>query len=94
HGRRADTRTAQLSPWVVAGVSTSKLLTGHRLAPVHLTPIPGTTSHQGALSRQHKKHVHKAFDKKVKRALNGQPTEGGDWSGVHAIIESIVYAFD
>ncbi|MFF5553997.1 HEPN/Toprim-associated domain-containing protein [Streptomyces olivaceoviridis] len=64
------------------------------LAPVHLAPIPGTKSHQGALSQHHKRRVQKAFDKKVKRALNGQPSDGADWSGVHAIIESIVHAFD
>ncbi|MFI0813779.1 HEPN/Toprim-associated domain-containing protein [Streptomyces echinatus] len=64
------------------------------LAPVHLTPIPEAKSHQGALSPHHKRRVQKAFDKKVKRALNGQPSDGADWSGVHAVIESIVHAFD
>ncbi|SEB29869.1 hypothetical protein SAMN04490357_0034 [Streptomyces misionensis] len=64
------------------------------LAPVHLTAIHETKSHQGALSQHHKRRVQKAFDKKVKRARKGHPVDGSDWSGVHAIIESIVHAFD
>ncbi|WP_055532271.1 HEPN/Toprim-associated domain-containing protein [Streptomyces graminilatus] len=64
------------------------------LAPVHLKAfIPAVQRHQGGLSEAHKVLVLKAFEKKVKAARSGQ-RDTGDWSGVHAIIEEIVHAFD
>ncbi|MGW9031613.1 hypothetical protein ACWGQ5_47915 [Streptomyces sp. NPDC055722] len=42
----------------------------------------------------HERLVQKAFRKKVNAALQGQQSGDADWSGVHAIIESIVHAFD
>ncbi|MGW7260703.1 hypothetical protein [Streptomyces sp. NPDC054834] len=55
--------------------------------------IPAVQRHQGALSPSHKVLVLKAFEKKVKAARSGQ-RDTGDWSGVHAIFEKIVHAFD
>ncbi|MET7297086.1 HEPN/Toprim-associated domain-containing protein [Streptomyces griseoloalbus] len=64
------------------------------LAPVHIGRfIPAVQRHQGSLSPAHKVLVLKAFDKKVKAARSGQHSSG-DWSGVHAIFEMIVHAFD
>ncbi|MFE3166646.1 hypothetical protein [Streptomyces sp. NPDC059224] len=64
------------------------------LAPVHLrTFIPAVQRHQGALSAAHEDLVLKAFEEKAKAARSGQRAIG-DWSGMHAIIEDIVHAFD
>ncbi|WP_316762441.1 HEPN/Toprim-associated domain-containing protein [Streptomyces herbicida] len=64
------------------------------LAPVHMGRfIPAVQRHQGALSPAHKVLVLKAFKKKVEAARAGQHSTG-DWSGVHAIFEKIVHAFD
>ncbi|GAB2331276.1 HEPN/Toprim-associated domain-containing protein [Streptomyces variabilis] len=65
------------------------------LAPIHLgTFIPAVQRHQGALSKAHKGLVHKAFEEKIRTARRGRHSATFDWSGVHAIIESIVHAFD
>lgn len=65
------------------------------LAPVHLGNfIPAVQRQQGALSKSHKRLVQEAFEKKIKTAQRQQCSDTGDWSGVHAIIESIVHAFD
>ncbi|MEU0965681.1 HEPN/Toprim-associated domain-containing protein [Streptomyces sp. NPDC005917] len=65
------------------------------LAPVHLGNfIPAVRRRQGALSKPHKGLVRKAFEEKIKTARREQHSGTGDWSGVHAIIESIVHAFD
>ncbi|TJZ96486.1 HEPN/Toprim-associated domain-containing protein [Actinacidiphila oryziradicis] len=65
------------------------------LAPVHLgTFIPAVRRRQGALSKRHKGLIQKAFEEKIKTARLGQRGGTGDWSGVHAIIEGIVHAFD
>ncbi|MEU6349936.1 HEPN/Toprim-associated domain-containing protein [Streptomyces sp. NPDC047072] len=64
------------------------------LAPVHMGDFIGAVQRrQGALSPSHKVLVLKAFEKKVKAARSGQ-RDTGDWSGVHAIFEKIVHAFD
>ncbi|CAL9296682.1 HEPN/Toprim-associated domain-containing protein [Streptomyces sp. SudanB52_2052] len=65
------------------------------LAPVHLSNYePKVQRHHGALSKQHKRLVQKAFRKKIKAAQQGEQSSNLDWSGVHAIVESIVHAFD
>ncbi|MFF9016115.1 HEPN/Toprim-associated domain-containing protein [Streptomyces sp. NPDC014870] len=65
------------------------------LAPVQLgTFIPAVQRHQGALSKAHKGLVHKAFEEKIRTARRERHSATADWSGVHAIIESIVHAFD
>ncbi|MBL1110578.1 hypothetical protein JK361_39575 [Streptomyces sp. 5-8] len=65
------------------------------LAPIHLgTFIPAVQRHQGALSKTHKGLVHKAFEEKLRTARRERHSTTADWSGVHAIIESIVHAFD
>ncbi|HCA84144.1 MAG TPA: hypothetical protein DEQ61_00710 [Streptomyces sp.] len=65
------------------------------LAPIHLgTFIPAVQRHQGALSKTHKGLVHKAFEEKIRAARRERHSATVDWSGVHAIIESIVHAFD
>ncbi|MEW2498517.1 hypothetical protein AB0942_34045, partial [Streptomyces nodosus] len=64
------------------------------LAPVHLkTFIPAVQRHQGVLSEAYKVLVLKAFEKKVKAARSGRDSSG-DWSGLRAIFEKIVHAFD
>ncbi|WP_437080846.1 hypothetical protein [Streptomyces sp. enrichment culture] len=64
------------------------------LAPVHLkTFMPAVQRHQGVLSEAHKVLVLKAFEKKVKAARSGRDSSG-DWSGLRAIFEKIVHAFD
>ncbi|WP_411138994.1 hypothetical protein [Streptomyces sp. C10] len=71
------------------------LTIGGSLAPVQLQDYqPPAHPHHGALSKQHKRLVQKAFQKKVKAVRRGQQSSAADWSGVHAIIESIVHAFD
>ncbi|MFC7261507.1 HEPN/Toprim-associated domain-containing protein [Streptomyces lutosisoli] len=65
------------------------------LAPVHLGKfIPAVQRPQGALSSAHKGRIHKAFEEKIKTARQQQDSGTGDWSGLHAIIETIVKAFD
>ncbi|MBP5905796.1 hypothetical protein F3K40_08430 [Streptomyces sp. LBUM 1478] len=65
------------------------------LAPVHLGNfIPAVQRRQGALLKPHKRLVQKTFEEKIKTARREQHSGTGDWSGVHAIIESIVHAFD
>ncbi|MCG0285383.1 HEPN/Toprim-associated domain-containing protein [Streptomyces sp. PSAA01] len=65
------------------------------LAPIHLgTFIPAVQRHQGALSKTHKGLIHKAFEEKIRTARREPHSATVDWSGVHAIIESIVHAFD
>ncbi|QKV93006.1 hypothetical protein HUT19_15610 [Streptomyces sp. NA02950] len=68
---------------------------GGSLAPVHLQNYGPTVQRpHGALSKQHKRLVQKAFQKKVRAAQRGQRSDFADWSGVHAIVERIVHAFD
>ncbi|WP_328919807.1 hypothetical protein OH781_36990 [Streptomyces sp. NBC_01550] len=65
------------------------------LAPIDLgTFIPAVQRHQGALSKTHKGLVHKAFEEKIRTARRDRHSITVDWSGVHAIIESVVHAFD
>ncbi|MDX2709039.1 HEPN/Toprim-associated domain-containing protein [Streptomyces sp. PA03-6a] len=69
------------------------LTVGGELAPVYLEEYDPSAQHRhGVISGQHKKLAQNAFRKKLQAARKGQC--GGDWSGVHAIIESIVHAFD
>ncbi|WP_146065893.1 hypothetical protein [Streptomyces sp. SM13] len=49
---------------------------------------------QGALRNRDKKFVQDAFEVKVKDALAGKVDVGADWSGVSAVIEAIIHAFD
>ncbi|MGW9029319.1 HEPN/Toprim-associated domain-containing protein [Streptomyces sp. NPDC055722] len=75
-------------------LGTDVLTIGGALAPVQLGAYePAMQRQQGALSKHHKRLVHKAFRAKVKAARQGQQSDHADWSGVHAIVESIVHAF-
>ncbi|MET9956017.1 HEPN/Toprim-associated domain-containing protein [Streptomyces sp. NPDC006339] len=99
----ADSASSTISMTDVNGVAGSLemylgkdvLTTDGTLMPVHLGNfIPTVQRHQGALSKTHKGLVHKAFEAKIRTAQREQHSGTGDWSGVHAIIESIVHAFD
>ncbi|WP_285633716.1 HEPN/Toprim-associated domain-containing protein [Actinoallomurus iriomotensis] len=50
--------------------------------------------YHGVLSKQDKQRVQAAFEAKVESARQQLDTSAMDWSGVHAIIETIVHAFD
>ncbi|MFD5814726.1 HEPN/Toprim-associated domain-containing protein [Streptomyces sp. NPDC127038] len=65
------------------------------LTPVHLgTFIPAVGRRQGSISKSHKSLAREAFLQKVKKARLAHGDATGDWSGVRAIIDSIVHAFE
>uniref|UniRef100_UPI002F9082BD HEPN/Toprim-associated domain-containing protein n=1 Tax=Streptomyces virginiae TaxID=1961 RepID=UPI002F9082BD len=65
------------------------------LAPVHLAGIMGSVQRrQGALSESDKSRVQKTFKKKLSKAARDKHGVSGDWSGIHAILEHIIRAFD
>ncbi|MEQ4611457.1 hypothetical protein ABMX48_36605 [Streptomyces cavourensis] len=64
------------------------------LMPVYWKAVePKTGLRQGALSEPDKKAVQKKFEAKLKAARSGQSAGTEDWSGISAIIDSIVRAF-
>ncbi|MFJ5850884.1 HEPN/Toprim-associated domain-containing protein [Streptomyces sp. NPDC092903] len=64
------------------------------LMPVHWKAVqPKTGLRQGALREPDKKAAQKRFEAKLKAARSGQPVGTEDWSGISAIIDSIVRAF-
>jgi hypothetical protein len=65
------------------------------LAPIQWTNYsPKLQRYQGALLPRDKTGVQKAFEDKVAAAHRGADPAAGDWSGIHAIIEHILDAFD
>ncbi|HEY8986626.1 MAG TPA: hypothetical protein VIU15_44545 [Streptomyces sp.] len=60
----------------------------------HATPDGLQRLLAGSWSKTHKGLVHRAFEEKIGNALRERCNDTADWSGVHAIIESIVHAFD
>lgn len=65
------------------------------LVPVQWTGSEGQQAHQGAISASDKARVQAAFRKKVKTALEDPAArDSQDWSGVEAIVEAILGAFD
>ncbi|MFG1755219.1 hypothetical protein [Streptosporangium sandarakinum] len=50
--------------------------------------------YHGGLSKQDKHRVQQTFETKMGHALRGEKTDVMDWSGIHAIIEHIIHAFD
>ncbi|MEV4897238.1 HEPN/Toprim-associated domain-containing protein [Nonomuraea sp. NPDC055795] len=71
------------------------LTIGNHLAPVQWTSYDSKLKrYQGALLASDKRAVHSAFNAKVAAARSGAGGTEADWSGVHAIIESVVHAFD
>ncbi|MFE2262577.1 hypothetical protein [Streptomyces griseosporeus] len=64
------------------------------LMPVHWKAFePKTGLRQGTLSGPGKKAAQKRFEAKLKAARSGQAVGIEDWSGISAIIESIIRAF-
>lgn len=64
------------------------------LAPVELgATLEGVGRRQGGIGSR-KKLVQQAFDAKVEAARAGRSADVGDWSGVRAIIDAIVNAFE
>jgi hypothetical protein len=66
------------------------------LVPVQWTGyVEGQKSYQGAISAPEKKRIQGAFRRKVKAALQDPSMrEGQDWSGVKAIVEGVLRAFE
>lgn len=66
------------------------------LVPVQWTGyVPGKRSYQGAIAAAEKVRVQGAFRKKVKAARQNPAVRANqDWSGVEAIVETILRAFD
>lgn len=66
------------------------------LAPVQWTSLnPKVRRYQGALRDKDKKAVQQRFEQKVKRAhARGGPAPGEDWSGIEAIVDHLLIAFD
>ncbi|MFC8943256.1 hypothetical protein ACFT1B_34790, partial [Streptomyces griseoincarnatus] len=74
-----------------------ELLEEHgRLAPVQWTGyVKSLKAYQGAIDDQIKRRIQTAFRKKVTLALNNpRAATNQDWTGVRAIIETILTAFD
>lgn len=64
------------------------------LMPVRWKAVePRTGLRQGALSEPDKRSAQKRFEVKLKAARSGQSMGTEDWSGISAIIDSIVRAF-
>ncbi|MFE2992717.1 HEPN/Toprim-associated domain-containing protein [Streptomyces sp. NPDC059262] len=64
------------------------------LMPIHWKAVePKTGLRQGSLSKADKRTVQRRFDAKLKAARAGQAPDSADWSGIKAIIDSIVLAF-
>jgi hypothetical protein len=57
--------------------------------------VKGQASHQGAIDDAHKRRVRKEFERKVHAARRDPAVVATqDWSGVTAIVEAILAAFD
>jgi hypothetical protein len=51
-------------------------------------------AYQGQLIGGHKDRIQRAFRRKVERALEGAETTESDWTGVEAVFEAILHAFE
>ncbi|MFS8104681.1 hypothetical protein LFM09_47020 [Lentzea alba] len=70
------------------------LTSAGKLAPVQWTSdLRKMHRRQGSLLDHDKRRVQKAFRKKVRHA-HSKGSNGMDWTGVRAIIEAIIHAFD
>jgi hypothetical protein len=65
------------------------------LRPVQWTShIDGMNADQGSLSKQHKTQVQKLFRAKIEQALVDESARASqDWSGVRAIVDTIIGSF-
>lgn len=65
------------------------------LAPIQWESYnPKLRRYHGGLIAGDKRTVQQAFESKTEDALHGAHSNSTDWTGVHAIVESIVDAFD
>jgi hypothetical protein len=67
-----------------------------QLAPVQWTSFKSKVGrYHGALRDKDKKAVQRRFEEKVERAhARGRPAPGEDWSGIEAIVDHLLTAFD